>query len=55
MILRYLAGALGRRVTASEASGLVRAACQILNAAFPQLSPRSLDHAIWNHQRTLLR
>jgi len=51
MIVRYLTAALGRPVTVTEAPGLVAAACQILRDEFPLLTPRSLDHGIWNYQR----
>jgi hypothetical protein len=43
---------IGRAVSVDEAAGLVNGACRLLGEEFPLLTPRSLDHAIWNHQRS---
>jgi hypothetical protein len=51
MILRFLAAALGRNVSAKEAQNLVARACEILVVEHPQLTPRALEHAIWTYQR----
>jgi hypothetical protein len=46
MVLRWLHNALGRMVTASEATGLLATAAVELG-----VTPWQFDHAIWNHQR----
>jgi len=51
MIVRFLAAALGRSVSAKEAQDLVAGACAILALEQPHLTPRALDHAIWSYQR----
>lgn len=52
MILAFLKSALGRSVCMSEAQELLRAAAELLSQAnYPHLTPRLLDHLIWNYQR----
>lgn len=52
MIRRFLATALERQVTVHEAQSVLSAATAYLLPAYPHLTPRLLDHAIWNYQRT---
>jgi DNA repair protein RadC len=51
MIFRFLAEALGRTPTVYEAQELLSAACQQLVQTYPNLTPRTLDNAIWQYQR----
>ncbi len=51
MVLRFLAAALGREVGVAEAAALLVGACARLQGRFPTLTPRLLDHQIWDHQR----
>ncbi len=51
MVLRFLAAALAREVSAREALPLLRAACERLVGHYPSLTPRLLDHEVWKHQR----
>ena len=51
MVLRFLASALNRDVSAQEATKLLRAACQNLVERYQNMTPRLLDHEIWKHQR----
>jgi len=52
-VLRFLRDALGREVAQSDALVLIQGACALLLARYPHLSPRSLDHAIWEYQSGL--
>jgi hypothetical protein len=52
MICGFVAEAAGvATVTAEEARTAVVGACKALLAEYPNLTPRRLDHVIWNHQR----
>lgn len=52
MILAFLKSALDRSVRMSEAQELLKAAAELLSKAkYPHLTPRLLDHLIWNYQR----
>ena len=52
MIRRFVADAVGRdRVPPSQAATAVVEACAKLTHEFPNLTPRLLDHLIWDHQR----
>lgn len=56
MICRFVAQSQGLKekdVKPEQAESLVISACNILNKEFPNLSPRLLDYAIWNYQRTI--
>ncbi len=51
MLQRFVARALGREVDLASIQPLVTAACHQLQAEYRGLSPRVLDHAIWNYER----
>ncbi|MHC9544957.1 MAG: hypothetical protein AB9903_36035 [Vulcanimicrobiota bacterium] len=51
MIIRFLQYVLKRAVSIEEAQSLLTSVCRYLNQEFPQLSPRLLDHTIWNYER----
>lgn len=51
MIRRFLSTALQRPVTADEAQSLLSAVTAYLLPTYPHLTPRLLDHSIWNYQR----
>jgi hypothetical protein len=51
MITRFLQRVLGRAVSMDEAQLLISSACRSLRPDFPHLTPRLLDHAIWNYER----
>ena len=51
MVLRFLGDALQRDVGFDEAQPLLAATSRKLKAEYPRLTPRLLDHAIWQHQR----
>jgi hypothetical protein len=55
MILRFLRRALQRPVSKSESQELLMQACKALQTSYPGLTPRSLDHVIWNHERQAAR
>jgi hypothetical protein len=52
MVLRFLSQVLGQPVTIPQAQTLIREASAILRPQYPQASPRLLDYAIWNYQRS---
>ena len=51
MVLRFLEDSLGRPVSTEEALRLVAGAVAELKAQCPAMSPRLLDHKIWEYQR----
>jgi hypothetical protein len=51
MVLRFLAASLGRPVSSEEAVRLVAGAVAQLRAQYPTVTPRLLDHLIWEYQR----
>jgi hypothetical protein len=53
MVLRFLKEALQREISLNEAQSVLSATTQALKVAYPHLTPRLLDHAIWNYQRRL--
>ena len=54
MILRFLENCLNRKVTKEEALCLIKRTCGDLKTNYSiNITPRELDHAIWNYQRTL--
>ncbi len=52
MIMHYIHSALNHTVTIDEAHTLLAETCELLKVDFPHLTPRSLDSAIWNYQRS---
>ena len=53
MVIRFLETALNRPVTIAEAPTLLREAARQLSISYPKITPRLLDYAIWQHQRTM--
>ena len=51
MVLRFLRDSLGRPVCADEALRIVAGAVAELKATYPSMTPRLLDHKIWEYQR----
>ena len=51
MIIRYLSRTLQRKVTVREALPLLQQTTKLLQQEYPQLTPRLLDHQIWNYER----
>ncbi len=51
MILRFLHSVLGQPVSPGEAQLLLKGAAQRLQARFPNITPRLLDHEVWKYQR----
>jgi hypothetical protein len=51
MVLRFLQAALGRPVAVAEAQGLLGATAERLKTKHAHLTPRLLDHAVWQYQR----
>jgi len=51
MILRFLVSVLNRQLAANQAEGLLVAVAEELKKEYTHITPRLLDHAIWNHQR----
>ena len=51
MIARFIWSALHQSFSVEESQDLVMEACQILIEDYPNLTPRALDHMIWNYQR----
>lgn len=51
MVIRFIESALGRAVKMEECHPLLVEVCRRLGSDFPDLNPRSLDHAIWQFQR----
>ncbi|HLD12348.1 MAG TPA: hypothetical protein VJB87_02015 [Candidatus Nanoarchaeia archaeon] len=51
MILRYLRRILQRKVNVEEALPLLQQTTELLKQEYPQLTPRLLDHQIWNYER----
>ncbi|MEO6350844.1 MAG: hypothetical protein ABIP53_09345 [Candidatus Limnocylindrales bacterium] len=52
MLQRFVARAVGRPVSVAEIQTLVTDACEQLRAEHRHLTPRVLDHAIWNYERS---
>ena len=50
-IMNYLCTAAGYSITSDEATMLVQEAVNELSVSYPALTPRKLDHAIWNYER----
>jgi hypothetical protein len=52
MLQRFVSRVLGRPVAIASIQALVSGACRELRDEHPHLSPRALDHAIWDHERS---
>lgn len=50
-IMNYLRTATGYPVSSDEASMLIQEAVEELREVYPVLTPRLIDHAIWNYER----
>ena len=54
MVIRYLEGIIKEKVSMESAQNLITDACIELDKSFNiKISPRVLDNAIWNYQRSL--
>jgi hypothetical protein len=53
MVLRFLREALQRGLSFNEAQYVLSKTTEALKPAYPHLTPRLLDHAIWKYQRQL--
>lgn len=51
MILRFLGEILERPIDTAEATPLIAGATEVLQRQYAHLTPRLLDHAIWEYQR----
>lgn len=51
MLERFVSRAIGREVDVGSIQPLVTAACHRLQGEHPGLTPRGLDHAMWNYER----
>lgn len=51
MILRFLEDNLKRKIKTNEAQQILVSLSKQLNGTYPELSPRILDHMIWDYQR----
>lgn len=51
MLTRFASQTLGRNVNPAEVDTLLSHACQQLQASYPGLTKRTLDHTIWRFQR----
>ncbi len=55
MIKRFLYSATGEQLSDDECQRALAEACAVLAKDYPNLTPRSLDHLIWEYQRTVGR
>jgi len=55
MVLRFLKHILKRPVSTQEAQSLLCEVVKKLKPKYPDLTPRLLDHAIWNYEREYSR
>ncbi|MEO8396064.1 MAG: hypothetical protein ABI700_23930 [Chloroflexota bacterium] len=51
MIMRFIQTAVGRRANVDECHLLLVETCRRLSVDYPELTPRALDHQIWQFQR----
>lgn len=51
MIARFIESALHKSLSVEESHRVVVGACEVLKKEYPHLTPRLLDHQIWNYQR----
>lgn len=52
MIMRFLEAALNRSASLADAQELLKGAAELLQREFQEMTPRLLDYAIWNYQRS---
>lgn len=52
MLQRFVDRALGKPTPIADIQRLISDACLALHAEHPALTPRGLDHVIWNHERS---
>lgn len=52
MLVRFVHTAMGREPSISLCEAMIRAACHVLRADFPHLTPASFDARIWRYQRS---
>ena len=50
-VLRFLKTATGKNFSIENAQALLVAVCEQLRSQYPPISPRELDHLIWQYQR----
>jgi hypothetical protein len=50
-VLRFLKTATGKNFSIENAQALLVAVCEPLRSQYPLISPRELDHLIWQYQR----
>lgn len=53
MIIRFIKSCIQQEVSTKEAFDLITGANNLLSTAFPNLTPRILDHEIWKFQKNL--
>jgi hypothetical protein len=51
MLVRFLESALGKSYKPARAAAMTLDAARLLQEDYPDLKPRTLDHAIWRYQR----
>jgi len=51
-ILAFIGKPLGKKATPQYAQILLVGSCKILNSKYPHLTPRLLDHMIWQYQKS---
>jgi len=51
MIKRFVYRATSKTFSVAETTALLRKTCQLLAQEYPGLTPRKLDHLIWQYQR----
>lgn len=51
MIMRFISSATGKSVNTETAHSLLAKVTDMLHSKFPELTPRILDHAVWQYQR----
>ncbi len=51
MLTRFIESAIGKSPSVEESHKLIVGACNMLKKEYPYLTPRALDHLIWEYQR----
>lgn len=52
MVARFIWAATQRQMTVDQIHHVIVGAAKVLSADYPSLTPRRLDHMIWNYQRS---